>query len=988
MNQTLVHTTTGCGERTRLVNKRIYPLHTVQTADCYNSQYFFSEGCYVCAVDSARPKPSREALEKSKQGIVSGVTASVANIGSLLSNVPVIGGVASTIGSVSGIISGIASKLGFDKPADLSKDTVINQKWLNYAHGRGVETARVLAFGQDAALTPLGPELGATAYDDSVHSIAQKPMLIDALDLDVDAKPSDPVYCFPVHPLYAPVGPNLATSGTCSGVYHTYSSFIANTHRYWRGSMHYTIKFLASQFHSARFRIFWMPRDPTIEGLKTWQDNGDIHNFPNMVVDVRGNTDVSFIVPYQSPRPYLRSSLNELVYTAIQMKRFFGTGGASSSSVSSTALATDFTNGCIVILQETPVVFPSSPIPKISMLLYGACGPDTQFAEPNTESFSYNNDLHNAVNLVAPVLEPVTSVNLNIGDFVDVSPPTSDFVQKALDEEIPVQVDQQETVGFQDQGPTIDAAVAPTTSKIPQAPSVPTIKDFLARPRLISNLKWTAADSAGTGERLDPLAEYLANDTVWGKLEGFQYMRCDVVVQLRVNGTRFHYGALGASVVPFGAPDDGIRQSLTKVTGYQSVVITPDQEDVVTLRLPYIYNKHGFDLSMIGWGSISDYGFQKYHGYASCGHLLVYKMTPLRGGALSSTVTDVNVAIYAHLENVELFGFTGTVFPKVTPPTLGNINIVLPAHTVGTTFPTCNFLRNTIYDIAFSFADLPPPPPSSDFVQKGWDTETVLQGATEIIPVDSVVSVPPGVVCGEVIDSIKTLCARSGYHGSAAYPESLLSGHFFSHFAQRSVRYPLLRRQRLGAHSLIKKNPPAFVTGDTTVIRDTSFMDVFRSIFLIERGSVVYRAIGADFAVTEATFERDTRLFGSFQKLAGNAFKNVSVANVNTFESGATDKFVQRLNTGLEKIQSVLQLPEVVIPYGAWQPFSYIPQILGDSYAAHVVFSPTLTEVPGFVANGTYSSNVNYQITKSAADDFQFAHLIPPCFTVYNPVPV
>jgi len=78
-----------------------------------------------------------------------------------------------------------------------------------------------------------------------------------------------------------------------------YLSYTANMFRYWRGSIKYCLQFFTSPLLSARFRISVL-YSPLVD-INAVNDSGDI---VSKVVDVKGDTTVTFTVPYLWDTPY------------------------------------------------------------------------------------------------------------------------------------------------------------------------------------------------------------------------------------------------------------------------------------------------------------------------------------------------------------------------------------------------------------------------------------------------------------------------------------------------------------------------------------------------------------------------------------------------------------------------------------------------------------------------------------------------------------
>lgn len=125
---------------------------------------------------------------------------------------------------------------------------------------------------------------------------------------------------------------------------------LVTTHKFWRGSMRYWIKFFAGSMTSCRFLLVYNPSTIT-------SDNA-ITDTLSRVIDVRGDTEVMFTLPY----------INEYDWIT---------------------LGANFANLQISILTSI-VSSNTTSAPSIDMVIWSAAGPDVQFAVPIVpQGFTY-----------------------------------------------------------------------------------------------------------------------------------------------------------------------------------------------------------------------------------------------------------------------------------------------------------------------------------------------------------------------------------------------------------------------------------------------------------------------------------------------------------------------------------------------------------------------------------------------------------------------
>lgn len=162
------------------------------------------------------------------------------------------------------------------------------------------------------------------------------------------------------------------------------------------------------------------------------------------------------------------------------------------------------------------------------------------------------------------------------------------------------------------------------------------IRDFLARPRMLSTFPWTTTSGAGTSLFNIELPRDIITDRVYAaKVAGFAYMRATIVVRVMINTQRFQAGRLLLTWMPL------YRQNQTKFNDTQFLVYYTQRPKVefdvstdteVIMKIPYVHPALGFDL-----GS----------GFNSAGRLDAVVYSPLTSGTCRAN-------LYYSFENVEL----------------------------------------------------------------------------------------------------------------------------------------------------------------------------------------------------------------------------------------------------------------------------------------------------------------------------------------------
>lgn len=181
-----------------------------------------------------------------------------------------------------------------------------------------------------------------------------------------------------------------------------------------------------------------------------------------------------------------------------------------------------------------------------------------------------------------------------------------------------------------------------------------TARSWLTRPYPIASGAWTgdqAIDSTILFE-LNPLRTYLNILQVVGKIEHFAFLRCGLKFQLRLNGTRFHYGLLVAGFQPLA---DTIRtyqvtqntaQSLTMFPG---VTLDASSSEVGEFEVPYVHPWHFMPLT-------TD------ENHRTLGALYIKVLVPLRVVS-ETTVPRISWTLHVSCTKPVLAGYTAAPSP-------------------------------------------------------------------------------------------------------------------------------------------------------------------------------------------------------------------------------------------------------------------------------------------------------------------------------------
>lgn len=235
-----------------------------------------------------RKKSLEEGKKKSEKGLISGIAEAAGSMAPLMAASPL--AEFAPIAMAAGAFAPFLASLGLCKPNDVSatvKQVVKPYEDMPYCHG--------LNYGTKMSARPEA-QLADTDMSflkrNKIHDLVKRPCHILQTTLNGSTATGTPFLHFPVTPGLSKWNGTLFTP--------TWMSLLAKFFTKWRGSLKFMLRFVTSQYTTARVRIMHLPNDNIpvdVEGF-----SGDI---PNTVVDVRGNTDYCFSVPYLSNKPYL-----------------------------------------------------------------------------------------------------------------------------------------------------------------------------------------------------------------------------------------------------------------------------------------------------------------------------------------------------------------------------------------------------------------------------------------------------------------------------------------------------------------------------------------------------------------------------------------------------------------------------------------------------------------------------------------------------------
>lgn len=228
----------------------------------------------------------QEAVSKSQAHVVSSaqeqMDAAVGRSG-IMDIVESIGSVANTAVAV----MSAASMLGLSKPSTLARTDVVQvQPMQGYANGKGIDYSVKMGMSNENSIGT-APVVGGRPQDEmNLLEVVQTPMLLCTLYFAADT-PATAI---------APVGPQVDAGGPWK---YTYVDWVSDLFSFVSGSYKFKIYITASQMQAVR-GVFFFTDDAIAE--QDWR------NSYHRVVDISGDTEVDFTLPYAFQEAMKRTS--------------------------------------------------------------------------------------------------------------------------------------------------------------------------------------------------------------------------------------------------------------------------------------------------------------------------------------------------------------------------------------------------------------------------------------------------------------------------------------------------------------------------------------------------------------------------------------------------------------------------------------------------------------------------------------------------------
>lgn len=240
-------------------------------------------------------------------GGLSGISHAIGASAKLLSNVPVVGGLASVVSPIADLASGIFSAFGFSKPQTEEPTKLVKlQVAPHHITCDGVSNAHTLGVQTMNKITEFPGIYGSSTDDMSFDKIVRHPNYIGSLTLTTAQTRGTVVGSYQITSMLGSVGmypapPNIGLFTL------THQTWINNFFKYWLAQVVFDFNIFTTSLHSIKLRFACVPGHFTSSVTNLSFDDTN-----SIVVDFGSNTTHQVVFPEVTNRQFLTNWLAPL----------------------------------------------------------------------------------------------------------------------------------------------------------------------------------------------------------------------------------------------------------------------------------------------------------------------------------------------------------------------------------------------------------------------------------------------------------------------------------------------------------------------------------------------------------------------------------------------------------------------------------------------------------------------------------------------------
>lgn len=290
-----------------------------------------------------------------KDGVISAPATAVAQVASKLTNAPVIGPFARATEIGANAVAGVAKLFGYSNPPVISDAQPFQNK--SYHAFANVETRMPIDKLSIDPKNEVSISRSTMGLEDDGDELAfdrifGKESFLQGTNWSNSQATDTLLWSALITPTYTLTGGGYTVT--------TPASYFMRMFRYWRGSLIYTFRFVATKYHKGRVIISYDPNGDISGNADT-----ETTNFTR-IVDLSVDQEVEIAIPYKSSLPWLETSYGS-DYSNGATPTYTYKGGSH--------------NGSITLRVQNKLTGPAVN-PQIDVLVFVKAGPDFQAAVP------------------------------------------------------------------------------------------------------------------------------------------------------------------------------------------------------------------------------------------------------------------------------------------------------------------------------------------------------------------------------------------------------------------------------------------------------------------------------------------------------------------------------------------------------------------------------------------------------------------------------
>lgn len=258
-------------------------------------------------------KKDATAPERRTRGIVENITKAMSIISTGLTVIPSLAPVAALSAGIFTGVNAFARFFGWSMPLDQTLPTAFMPVVNRFFSNAGGETkAKVLALDFNNACD-LPIEVFGTDEDEmALNYILKKPIYFDLFTMNTSQTQGTVLWKWAVDPLAVKSSWHNTDDMTTRYIQfqETLLSYCTRMAAFWRGSIELTLMAVLTNFHSARFRVIFVPGATEDTDFSTI----DINKCYSEIHDLRNSKDIKITIPFTYNQPW-KQTWDESIYT-------------------------------------------------------------------------------------------------------------------------------------------------------------------------------------------------------------------------------------------------------------------------------------------------------------------------------------------------------------------------------------------------------------------------------------------------------------------------------------------------------------------------------------------------------------------------------------------------------------------------------------------------------------------------------------------------